>query len=220
MEKDKKLPITLCTITRNAGGRIEKLVKHCRKYVSEVILFDQSSTDGTGEKCKELADIFLKRTNKGAADPDRNLIFELAHQPWVLYLDDDEYLDEDLIKALPELLEDDIDVYWIKTINLVDGVNVNEIFGKDEDPHARIFRKGAIMFPEQQTNLDHGYPKVADGARVAHIDYYMVHDRTLDKVIESNRSRNKIANQQQIDMQERFIKALQEFLVKNKHKAA
>jgi len=218
-KKSVKLPITLCTVTRNAGKRLGKLVKHCREYVSEIILFDQSSTDGSWEKAQELADIAIKRRNKGAADPDRNLIFELASQPWILYLDDDEYLDDGLVKALPELLNDAyVDIYWIKTINLVDGVNISEVFGKGEDPHARIFRKGKIFYEDQETNLDHTYPKVIGEANVAYLNHYLVHDRELKKLVESNERRNKIATPQQREMQNGFIKSVQDYLEKNKHK--
>ena len=216
---DEKLPITLCTVMRNAGERLEKLVNHCRKYVSEVILIDQSSTDGSWEKAQELADVAIKRTNKGAADPDRNFAFELASQEWVLYLDDDEYLDAKLVKALPELLADkDVDIYWIKTINLVDGVNINEIFGPGEDPHPRIFRRGKLFYEDQKTNLDHTYPKVIGEARVAYVNHYLVHDREMKKLVESNKRRNKIATPEQQKMQDDFIKRVQDFMEKHDKK--
>jgi len=202
----KKLPISLCVITRNSADRIEEMVKKHRNVVSEVIIADQSSTDGTWEIVQRIADVPIKRRCKGTADPDRNWVFKMAKNPWVLYLDDDEYLDEKCVKALPRLLEDDIDIYWLKERNLVDGVDIKEILG--DDPHPRLFKKGSIRFPD----VIHTYPEAANDTNVAYIDYHIVHDRTLDKIKKSNRDRNSIASPEHIQQQEAFIKKVEELL--------
>lgn len=206
----EKLPVSLCVITHNSDGRLRKLIERSRAFVSEVCVVDQSSTDGTEKDAKELSDVFVSKTKKGASDPDRNWLFSLANNPWVLYLDDDEYLSDELIKALPRLLKDNIDIYWLKTRNLVDGVNIEKILG--DDYHPRLFKKGALGYVDQETNVDHTYPRVNGNPNVAFVDFHIVHDRTLSKVINSNRARNKVATQQQVQMQENFIKQVESLL--------
>lgn len=210
----EKLPISLCVTTYNSEGRLKTLIERCRPFVSEVLVVDQKSTDGTAEDAKELADVFCSRRRKGAADPDRNWLFGLAKHPWVLYLDDDEYLSDKLIKVLPEILKDNIDIYWLKTTNLVDGIDIKDILG--DDFHPRLFKKGFLTYQDQATNLDHTYPVAASNAKSAYIDYHIVHDRTYEKIVRSNRARDRIATPDQIKMQEAFITSLDKLLSNRK----
>lgn len=202
----KKLPITLCVITRNSADRIREMVEKHKPFVDEVLIVDQSSTDGTWEIVKEIADHPIKRRHKGTADPDRNWLFQNAKNPWILYLDDDEYLSPRAIKALPRLIKDNIDIYWLKEINLVDGTDIREILG--DDVHPRLFKKGSIRFPDQI----HTYPEPANEVKVAFVNYHIIHDRSLEKIKEANRARNQIASPEQIQVQENFIKQVEDLL--------
>jgi len=203
----------MCVITRNSADRIREMVEKHRPFVDEVLIADQSSTDGTWEIVQEIADHAIQRRHKGAADPDRNWLYQYAKNPWILYLDDDEYLDEKCIEALPRLIEDDIDIYWLKERNLVNGLDIKEILG--DDPHPRLYKKGSVRYLDQEKQVDHTYPEPANETRVAFVDYHIIHDRTLDKIKESNRARDKVATPQQIQMQESFIARVEEFLKKN-----
>ena len=73
---------------------------------------------------------------------------------------------------------------------------------------ARLFQKGALDFPDQI----HTYPKADPKAYTAFIDYPIVHERTLEQVKKSNRSRNSIADKDTIAMQEKFIAQVEELI--------
>lgn len=211
----KKLPITLCVITRNSEERIANMLKKHREFIDEILVIDQDSTDNTKQEAEKYADLVISRRCKGASDPDRNWLFSLSKNKWVLYLDDDEYLDDELIKNLDTLIEQDkIHIYWLKERNLVNGVDIKDLLG--DDPHPRLFQRGAMKYLDQQTNVDHTFPKPSEGVNVAYVNYYIVHDRTLEKIKASNRSRNKVATPQQIQMQERFIEQVEVLLAKQK----
>lgn len=190
------------------------MLKRHRDVVDEILVIDQSSTDNTKEEAEKYADRVITRRCKGASDPDRNWLYAQARNPWVLYLDDDEYLDHNLIKNLPKLLDQDkIHIYWLKHKNLVDGVDIKAILG--DDWHPRLFRKGSMRYLDQETNVDHTYPQAATGTNVAYVNYFIVHDRSLEKIRKANRARNRVATKQQIDMQEGFIRSVEEFLTKD-----
>ena len=107
-------------------------------------------------------------------------------------------------------------VYWLKTKNLVDKLNIYSILG--DDPHPRLFKKGRVRYVDQATPLDHTYPEAAPNSNCALVDYEIVHDRTLEKIISSNRARNPLATPEQVQMQEDFIKKVQEFVESKKSK--
>ena len=205
-----KLPISLCVVTSNSADRIGQMLEKHKGIVSEILVVVQNSKDDTFKIAQKYADFVFKKTNKGAADPDRNWLFSIARFPWVLYLDDDEYLPSETVQVLPELLNANVDIYWLKTKNIVDGVDIKSILG--DDPHPRLFKLGALRYNDQETNLDHTFPSCAENAKSAYVNYSIVHDRTLKKIKESNRARNRIATDKQIQMQENFIRYVEELL--------
>lgn len=205
-KEKEKLPITLCIITANSGKRIKDMILKHKKYVSEVFVIVQKSKDDTLARATEVADFVIERRNKGTADPDRNWLFNLATHSWILYLDDDEFVSPELGRKLKTLINDKVDVYWLKRTNLVNGKDVSSLLG--DDYQARLFKRGAVVFPDQI----HTYPKVADQAIVAHVDYAIIHDRSLELLKKGNRARNCIASKDQIVNQERFISAVENLL--------
>ena len=199
MKKSKKLPITLCVICHNSEDIIKEMILKHKEIVSEVLVIVQKSTDDTYRVASEVADMVIHRRCKGTSDPDRDWLFSLASNEWILYLDSDEYASDELIKKLPELIKEHIDVYWMKRTNLVNGVDIHSILGNDMQ--ARLFRKGALSYPD----TIHTYPKLSPNAITGFIEYPIIHDRTLDQLRSGNRNRNVIASRDHIALQEGFI---------------
>jgi glycosyltransferase involved in cell wall biosynthesis len=202
----EKLPISLCIITHNSAGRLRGLITSLREIVNEVLVADQHSTDGTYEDAKALADFVFQRRHKGTADPDRNWLFNLANNNWVLYLDDDELLEEDTKAALADIIKLEVDAIWFKRNNYIDGIDARQICG--EDPQCRLFRVGSVNFPDRI----HKYPEPANGVRVAYLDYGIRHDRTYEGLVKANKDREIIANAEEKKIQDDFIKKVDSFL--------
>lgn len=201
-----KLPISLVMIVHNSGGRLKDVISAHREFVSEVIVVDQSSTDGTYEEALELADLVVRRTCKGTADPDRNFAFSLANNPWVLYLDDDEKLDKAAIESLPRILESGANIVWFGRRNYVDGIDLTAEIGKD--PQCRLFNKGAVEFPDQI----HTYPAPAPGALVLYSNEWINHYRTLEGLKKANKARERIAGPEAKKAQTDFIARVEQLL--------
>jgi glycosyltransferase involved in cell wall biosynthesis len=199
-------PITLIAIVHNAQGKIKQLIERHKDVVSETIIIDQGSTDGTYEEALQCADKVFRRRRKGAADPDRNWAFELGSQPYVLYLDDDEYLSAEAKEKIPEIVATDADIFWFKRDNFVDGININEILG--DDIQCRLFKKGAVKFP----NRIHRFPTGAMDTRVFYLDCAIRHDRTLEGLIKANKAREVIADEKEIENQNKFIELVEKLV--------
>jgi glycosyltransferase involved in cell wall biosynthesis len=200
------LPITLCCIVRNANGRLRKLIESHRDVVSEVVVIDQYSTDGTYEEALEFADFVVQRRHKGTADSDRNWAFNLASKDYVLYLDDDECLTEEAKALLPSIVEANADAYWFKRDNYVDGIDIREVAG--EDLQCRLFKKGAVKFPSRI----HKYPEPAVGLKVFYLNCAIRHDRGLEQLTKANRAREAIANKEEKGLQDDFLDKVTNYL--------
>lgn len=195
----KQLPITLVMVVRNSNGRLKDVIKAHRDIVSEVVVVDQSSDDGTYEEALEHADFVFKRTNKGRCEPDRNFAFTTGSHDWVLNLDDDEYLDDKTKERLSEYLASGADIVWFNRRNYVDKKDLSDVIGND--PQCRLFRRGTLNWPDAM----HRYPEPRQGAQVYFSDGWINHYRTLEGLKSANRKRNRVASPQEIQLQEQFI---------------
>lgn len=205
-DKIKKLPITLCVITCNSGSIIKDMITKNKEFVDEVIVLVQESKDNTLEEAESVADLVVERKRKGTCDPDANWAFSLAKNEWILYLGDDEFISKDLAKSLKDLIKQSVDIYWFVRKNLVDGIDIFDISGRDMQP--RLFRKGSLNFPDKI----HTYPKPDPAAIVAYVDLEIIHKRTLEGLKKSNRARNIIADPEMLNTQENFIKNVERLL--------
>ncbi len=204
-------PITLITICYNAEARLEKFLAYHKPFFKEIVVVNQGSTDTTREIAAKYADVVVDRKHKGYCDADRQYAASLASQPFVMYLDDDEYLSEELKTVLPSLLESPIDAFWFKRKNLVDGVDIKKVLG--DDIQCRLWKRNAVRWPTQM----HSYPAPADGVKVAYIEAPIDHIRSLEGMIASNKAREPYAEPGIIDMQNKFIASVQKVMEETKN---
>lgn len=104
----------------------------------EVLVSDQGSRDGTVETCKKFgAKVITDRdTNLGRR---KQRLIDKAKGDWILVLDADERLSDELKQEIKEL-RDDTDGYWIPYQNYVFGKPV--YFGGENYEKVRLFRRG------------------------------------------------------------------------------
>ena len=97
-----KAPVSVCLIVRNEAPRIIPCLESLRPYVEEICVLDTGSTDGSVEaiRASGLADRFetFWGCNEGGSQTGRiedfalarNRSFDLARQPWILWVDGDD----------------------------------------------------------------------------------------------------------------------------------
>ncbi len=202
-------PISLVIVVRNAQENLRKLIKRHRPMVKEIIVVDQGSDDGTLEVARELADLVVKRTKKGFCEPDRQYAVDLANQPYVLLLDDDEEVSDDLEKLLPELLKGPGDIFWLRRVNYIDGVDIEEVLINDYQ--CRLWKKGSVRW----SGVMHQFPEGANNTKVYYIEANLNHYRTFEGMKKSNRRREQVAqDKSQVKMQDAFIRRVETLLEK------
>jgi len=90
-------PVSACLIVKNDPRGLEQVLKSIRTHVAEICIVDTGSTDETPAVAQRYADKFEVYT--GCNDPDglimdfsdaRRRSFELATQPWALWVDSDD----------------------------------------------------------------------------------------------------------------------------------
>ncbi|MCL5069289.1 MAG: glycosyltransferase family 2 protein [Actinobacteria bacterium] len=134
----------------------EKKIKDCLesvKWVDEIIFVDNSSEDSTSEIAhKYTSKVFIRPNNK-MLNINKNFGFTKAKNDWILSLDADERISEDLKKEIESLgnREDLFNGYWIPRKNIIFGKWIKHT-GWYPDYQLRLFKKHKGRFPEKHVH--------------------------------------------------------------------
>ncbi len=91
--------ISLCVITLNEEQDLPRMLKSVEGLAEEIVLVDSGSTDRTLEIARNAGARVLERKLSNYAD-QKNFAASQATEDWILFLDADEELSEELIKSI------------------------------------------------------------------------------------------------------------------------
>lgn len=203
-------PISLVVVTDGIKiPSIKKTIDSARDIVSEVVLVYQGKDEEVLAKLRNLSDFCWQTTPKGNADPDRNFAYTLASQPFLLSMDDDEWLPEETKKFISRIVMSPVDVVWFKFTNLIDGVDIKDILG--DDPHPRLWRnvQGLIQWP----TVAHQFPQIASPKQYFTNNVFM-HDRAYEDIMRRHEERVKVIDPQNQELEKNFIARVKQKLNK------
>ena len=109
------LPVTVAIPVKNDEVNLARCLKHLGRF-AEIVVIDSGSTDRTTEIAEEFGARVVDFRWNGRYPKKRNwfLLHAPPTQPWVLFLDADEFVDEAFCEALAGAVTvDDINGYWL-----------------------------------------------------------------------------------------------------------
>ena len=98
-----RIPLSIVILAKNEEARIRACIKSVGEWASEVIVIDDESTDNTPQIAKELGTKVLVR-RMDIEGKHRNWAYSKASNEWVLSLDADERLTEELKGEIESIL--------------------------------------------------------------------------------------------------------------------
>jgi glycosyltransferase involved in cell wall biosynthesis len=131
--EEKKLPRTLKSV----------------QWVDEIVVIDNSSTDQTSSICREFGAKVYTEPNHTMLNINKNIGIKKATKDWILYLDADEVITEELKKEIISILKDKKNTlkgYWIPRKNIIFGKWIEHGLWWP-DCQLRLFRNGIGKFP-------------------------------------------------------------------------
>lgn len=136
----------------NEEKKIEDCLQSVKKIASEIILIDSSSTDSTVSKAKKYTDKIYTRDNNPMLNINKNFGFSKTAGDWILSLDADERVTDELSQEILKIDENDkIDGYFIPRKNIIFGKWI-ENTGWYPDYQLRLFRKDKGRFAEKHVH--------------------------------------------------------------------
>ena len=103
----KKLSATI--ITLNEEDKIRQCIESLQEVADEIVVVDSMSTDATKSICEEFGVMFIEQKWLGYSE-QKNLANKLASHDWILSIDADEVLSDELKKSILEIKNIDIDI--------------------------------------------------------------------------------------------------------------
>lgn len=137
------MKISALVLTKNEEGMIEDCLKQL-KFADEIIVLDQNSQDRTVEIAQKYTDLIFK-SNVRDFSQNRNILREKAKGHWLLYVDADERLPDELIKEISKEIErGKYDAFYIPRKNYILGKWVKH-GGWWPDYTPRLFVKSKLV---------------------------------------------------------------------------
>ncbi len=140
--------LSVIIITKNSAQTIEKCLQSVL-FANEIIVLDSGSTDDTLALCRQYTDkVKVFETDWPGFGPQKNRALEKASGEWILSVDSDEFLGDDLKAEITKIIKNThIKVFAIKRRNQYCGQWIR--FGDvGRDKVTRLFKRGAAQFSD------------------------------------------------------------------------
>lgn len=141
------LPVSVVIICKNAIATIGQTLEAACRLSTDVVVVDSGSTDGTISLIERLGARLIRQEWLGYG-PTKNSGNVAANHDWILSLDADEVMGEDLVTAIRQLdLSDTDNVYKIKRLNYLGDQPIRH--GEwNKDWTIRLFNRTKIQWDE------------------------------------------------------------------------
>ncbi len=139
--------ITAVIITQDEERNIGRCIESLRGVADEVVVVDSGSTDGTEAICRA-AGVRFEHHDWAGYSEQKNYANSLANHPWILSIDADEALSQELRDSLLRLKEQGLDsgtVYSVNRLNNYCGQWIRHC-GWYPDARVRLWHKDVALW--------------------------------------------------------------------------
>ena len=96
--------LTVVILTKNEEKNIVDVVQNAAQVTDDILIIDSGSTDKTVELAKQENARVVYRAWDNDFAAQRNFAFEHTNKKWILYLDADERLNDELVEAIKSVV--------------------------------------------------------------------------------------------------------------------
>lgn len=146
------MKVSVVITSFNEEKKIEECLRSVKKIANEIIFVDSSSTDKTPEIAEKYTDKIFTKPNNLMLNTNKNFGFSKADSNWVLSLDSDERITDELAEEILSLSEDtEINGFYIPRKNIIFGKWIKHT-GWYPDLQLRLFKKDKGKFDEKHVH--------------------------------------------------------------------
>lgn len=170
------IPLSAVIITFNNASKIGRCIEALQKITDDIVVVDSFSTDNTAQICQEKGIRFYQKKWVGYSD-QKNFGNEKASNDWIISIDDDEFMSEEMAIAILEKFKQTPD---FEAINLpfrtVFCGKLIRFGSMNPESHVRVFNKKIIHWNTEDV---HEQLTLSPTHRIAQAKGYVFH-HTVD----------------------------------------
>lgn len=145
-----KISVVLATF--NEEKNIARCLTPLKEFADEIVIVDGTSKDKTVEIAKQFGARVLVRENPKIFHINKQIAIDMAKMDWIVQIDADEILDENLKKEIKEKIEDSgFNGYWMPRKNYFLGRFLMK-GGQYPDYTLRVYRNGKGKLPQKDVH--------------------------------------------------------------------
>lgn len=175
--------ITVTILARNSAATLRKTLESVAKF-PEVLLFDSGSKDGTLAIAQEFPNVRIHHGEFSGFGPTHNLATSLAKHDWIMSLDSDEELSQELTEEILNAQLEPHCVYEMRRHNFFNGKRIKGCGGWDPDFVVRLYHRKHTAFEDKQVHekvIVSNLKKVTLAHPILHTPYLQI-SNFLDKM--------------------------------------
>lgn len=161
--------LTVAILTKNEEKNIVDVIENAKQVANDILIIDSGSDDRTVELVKEHGARVLYNAWNNDFSEQRNFALANTAADWILYLDADERLNDDLVLAIKKAIEkNETKQYAIRRKSVAFGQEFNHGVLKPDYVY-RMFKREHVKW----VNKVHERPECADSKEI--LDGYARH---------------------------------------------
>lgn len=146
------MKLSIVISTYNRAQSLKRTLESLKILAAEVIVVDNESNDETKVTAKSYGAKVFTRPNNLMLNTNKNYGFTKASGDWILCLDDDEVVTQELAREIMSTIEKtDAMGFWIPRRNIIFGKFIEHGIWWP-DPQLRLFKKGSGKYPEKHVH--------------------------------------------------------------------
>jgi glycosyltransferase involved in cell wall biosynthesis len=169
--------VSAVMIVKNGARTIAKTLESLREF-DDVVVYDNGSTDGSQEIVKDFPNVHLIEGNFDGFGPTKNRAASFAKHDWVLIIDSDEVVDEELMNALKTDVLDPNAIYIVNFLAYYKEIPIRHC-GWNNQKIRRLYNKSVTRFNDNfvhENIMDEGMKKLPIAGNMKHYSYMSISD--------------------------------------------
>jgi len=169
------IALSVVIIAKNEQSRIKDCLESVQGWVDEIVIVDDESIDDTRAIALKYTDKIFTR-HMELEGKQRNFGASKAKNDWILLLDCDERLTDELKEEIAKTIREGdpkIAAYWAPQINYFADVELNN--GGWSNPHIRLYNKNFVRWSEADYDVIHPGLKFSEGYRNGNLKCKTIH---------------------------------------------
>jgi len=139
--------ISVTILTKNSEETLQAALESVRSF-PEVLVYDTGSTDLTLQIAQAFPNVIIRQGTFNGFGPVHNTATELASHDWILSLDSDEVLSDELALEIQQIQLDASCVYSILRHNYFNGKHIKWCGGWHPDRVVRLYNRKKTRFSD------------------------------------------------------------------------